>query len=334
MATVNTVLGPVEANELGTTLIHEHLTLCHPGWECDALAPAYDREVIAAACVEALREPKAYGLKTMVDASPLDLNRDVDLGKMVSERAGINIVCATGMYMEAMGKPAYLKFRRQLCDVETEVYETFMKEITQGIGDTGVKAGVIKVATGDGCITPYEQIILRAAARVQKETDVPIITHTEAGTMGPEQADLLMSEGVAPSRIMIGHVGGNANLQYHTNILDKGAYIAFDRLGIELMAPDRLRKACIIGLIGVGYAERILLSHDYSPYWLGRPLQMPDFVQALLADWSYAHVFKNVIPALKQAGVSDDTVNTIMVENLRRLLAGARRCCPKLRGPR
>jgi len=137
----------------------------------------YDREAIVRACVEALEEVKAYGVKTMVEASPNDLNRDVELDRMVSERTGINIICATGLYMEAMGKPAYLKFRSQLFDTTTEIYETFMKEITQGIGDTGVKAGVIKVATGHGEISAYEEMVLKAAARAQKETGVPIITH-------------------------------------------------------------------------------------------------------------------------------------------------------------
>ncbi len=322
MATINTVMGPISSDELGVTLMHEHLTLPYPGWECDALAIPYDREAIAATCVEGLEEAKAYGLKTMVEASPNDLNRDVELDKMVSDITGINVICATGMYMEAMGKPAYLKFRSQLFDIATEMYETFVKEITQGIGDTGVKAGVIKVATGNGQISAYEEAVLKAAARAQKETGVPIITHTEAGTMGPEQADLLISEGADPSRIMIGHIGGNANLQYHTSILDKGAYIAFDRLGIEFMAPDRLRKACIIGLIGVGYANQIMLSHDYCPYWLGRPVELPDFVKGLLANWNYSHVFKNIIPALREAGVSDENIDTMMVENPRRLFAG------------
>ncbi len=322
MAMINTVLGPISSDELGVTLIHEHLILAYPGWECDALAAPYDREAIATVCVEALEQAKAYGLKTMVDATPIDLNRDVELDRMVSDRLGINVICATGLYMEAMGKPAYLKFRSQLVDTTTEIYETFMKEITQGIEDTGVKAGVIKVATGRGEISDYEERVLRAAARAQKETGVPIITHTEAGTMGPEQADLLISEGADPRRIMIGHIGGNANLQYHTSILDKGVYIAFDRLGIEIMFRDALRKACIIGLIGIGYANRIMLSHDYSPYWLGRSVELPDIAKTLLANWSYSHVFENIIPALKEAGVTDENINMMMVENPRRLFAG------------
>ncbi len=322
MAEVNTVLGPVRADELGQTLIHEHLVVAYPGWDCDALAPPYDREAAAAACVEALKEAKGYGMRTLVDATPNDLGRDVELQKIVADRLGINIICATGMYREGRGKTGYLKFRSQMFDTATEVYETFAKEITKGIGDTGVKAGVIKVATGRGQISPYEESILKAAARAQKDTGVPIITHTESGTMGPEQTDLLISEGADPKRIVIGHIGGNANLQYHISVLEKGVYIAFDRLGISSLVPDSLRKACIIGLIGIGYANRIMLSHDYSPYWTGRPWVMPESVRKLDANWSYVHVFKNIIPALKEAGVGDDKINTIMVENPRRLFSG------------
>lgn len=322
MPMVNTVLGPVSVDDLGTTLIHEHLVLGHPGWECDALAAPYDRRAIADVCVQALEEAKAYGLKTMVEASPIDLNRDVDLARMVSERTGVNIIVATGMYMEAMGNSAYFRFRGPMADTTAEMCETFVKEITQGIGDTGIRAGVIKVATGHGQITSYEERVLRAAARAQKDTGVPILTHTEAGTMGPEQADILISEGADPGRIVIGHIGGNANLQYHTSVLEKGAYIAFDRLGIDIMFPDSLRKACIIGLLGIGYAERIMLSHDYAPYWVGRTTGMAEIAKALMANWSYSHVFKNIVPALREAGVSDQKIESMLVGNPRRLFGG------------
>jgi phosphotriesterase-related protein len=322
MAKVNTVLGQISADELGQTLIHEHLTFGYLGWDCDALAPPYDREAAAKTCVEALKEAKAYGLKTLVDATASDAGRDIELQKIVSERLGINIICATGMYTERYGKPGYLKFRSQVYDITAEVCETFVKEITKGIGNTGVKAGVIKAATGHGKISAYEEKMLKAAARAQKETGVPIITHTEAGTMGPEQADFLISEGADPKRITIGHMCGNANLQYHLSVLDKGVYIAFDRLGIDLLFPDRLRKACLIGLVGIGYADRILLSQDHGPYWLGRSFEFPDAAKPLLANWSYVHVFKNIIPALKEAGISDDKINAMMVENPRRLFSG------------
>ena len=140
--------------------------------------------------------------------------------------------------------------------------------------------------------------------------------------MGLEQAELLISEGVDPKRIMIGHMSGNPSLQYHISVLEKGVYIAFDRLGIDILAPDALSKASIIGLVGIGYANRIMLSHDYSVRILGRLFEIPDFAKPLIANWSYTHIFRNIIPALKDAGVSDDKIDMMLVENPRRLFAG------------
>lgn len=322
MAKVNTVLGSVSADELGVTLMHEHLVFAYLGWDCDALAPPYDREAAATACVEALKEAKDYGLKTLVDATAADMGRDVELQKMVSDRLGINVVCATGFYTEKFGKAGYFKFRSQMYDITTELCETLVKEITQGIGNTGVKAGVIKVATGHARISSYEEKVLKAAARAQKETGVPIITHTEAGTMGPEQADLLISEGADPRRVAIGHMCGNADLKYHLSVLEKGVNIAFDRLGIDVIFPDTLRKACLIALIGIGYADRIMISQDCWAYRMGRPYEFPDDIKPLLANWNYAHVFKNIIPALREAGISEEKIDTIMAKNPRRLLGG------------
>jgi len=323
MAKVNTVLGEISADELGMTLVHEHLVFAYLGWDCDALAPPYDREAAATACVEALKEAtKGYGLKTLVDATASDMGRDVELQKIVSERLGINIICATGFYTEKFGKAGYFKFRSQTYDITNELCETLVREITQGIGSTGVKAGVIKVATGHARISSYEEKVLKAAARAQKETGVPIITHTEAGTMGPEQADLLISEGADPKRVVVGHMCGNADLKYHLSVLGKGVSIAFDRLGIDILFPDELRKACLIALIGIGYADRIMLSQDCWAYWLGRPYEFSDAAKPLLANWSYVHVFNNIIPALKEAGVSEDRINTLMVKNPQRLFGG------------
>lgn len=137
--------------------------------------------------------------------------------------------------------------------------ELFTNEIEEGIGDTGVKAGVIKVATGFGTITDYEKMVLQAATRAQKRTDVPIISHTEAGTMGPEQVDILVAEGANPKQIAIGHAGGSADLKCHVSILDKGVNLAFDRLGLDAelwkAGPDKFRKGCIVALISMGYTS-------------------------------------------------------------------------------
>jgi phosphotriesterase-related protein len=311
---VNSVTGSVSPNELGKTLVHEHIIFGYGGWYVNDTLMPFNREACIKTALDTLKELKAYGVDTVVDCTPCDCGRDPGLLKEISEKSGMKIICSTGLYTDADGGSGYFKFRKWIAgDATDEIYELFKAEITQGIGTTGIKPGVIKVATGDGSISPYEEMVLRAAARVQKETGVPIITHTGgAATMGIEQADLLISEGADPKHILIGHMGGSADIKYHLAILGKGVSIAFDRLGDKLISTDEIGKACIIGLIGIGYESRIMLSHDTICYFLGKsPF-----------DLSPTHIFKNIIPALKQAGITEDKIKTILIDNPRRLFAG------------
>jgi phosphotriesterase-related protein len=323
MSVINTVLGPIAPEKLGLTLAHEHILAGYCGWECDALSRPYDREKIVKICVKMAEPVKQYGVKSIVDATPIDLGRDVEVMKEVSDKLGVNIICSTGMYTEELGRWAYFKQRshNRIGDPEVELYETYLKELTKGIGTTGVKAGVIKVATGLNKISDCEMASLKAAARAQKETGVPIITHTEAGTMGPQQIDVLISEGADPKKIMCGHMCGNGSIEYHLAVLGKGVNVSFDRFGIEMIMPDAVRTATLIGLLGLGYADRILLSHDFIGCGTGRGGSMPEEDRKMLANWSYTHIFRNIIPALKRAGITDDQINTMTVENPRRLLS-------------
>jgi len=322
MTEVNTVMGSMSVDELGTTLIHEHVSGSLPGQPGIIPVDADERRAVAVDCAQALEAVKSCGLVTIVDATPIDFGRDVDLIKEVSAISGINIVCATGFYREMSDESGGTTPDSQKNSTVDELYELFRNEIVQGIGSTGIKAGVIKVGTGHGSISAYEERVLKAAARAQKDTGVPIITHTEAGTMGLEQADMLISEGVDPKRIMIGHRGANTDLKHHVSVLERGVYIAFDRFGLEFEVTDVIRKACIIGLIGIGYADRIMLSNDYIVHQPGSTPDSRKSVKASGFNWSCEHVFENIIPGLKEAGVTDDTIETIMVRNPRRLLAG------------
>jgi phosphotriesterase-related protein len=324
MKKINTVLGLISPEDLGVTLVHEHIVASQPGWECDPLSRPYDQGKMVQRCLRALSPVKPYGLGAIIDATPIDLYRDVEILKEVSEQSQIHIVCSTGRYTESRGKWGYLvgRDRGGVGDMVSELYDGFMQEITQGIGQSGIKPGVIKVATGLNCISSIEEAVLRAAARASKETGLPIITHTEDGTMGPEQAALLIGEGVDPKRIMIGHMCGNPSLQYQMSVLDQGVNIAFDRFGIELFLPDKTRIATLIGLLGVGYEERIMLSHDYIACSSGRGGKLPEEGFRQIANWSYVNVFRNIIPALKEAGVTDAQINTMMIGNPRRLLSG------------
>jgi len=325
MQTVATVTGGCRPDELGTTLMHEHLLIGWPGWEAYASEDRAQRRERVTRCVDRMAELHALGVRALVDPCPIDLGRDVELMAEVAERSRVRIVCATGLYKEDFGAPAYFKFRAQFGDAVAEMTELFVGELTQGIGETGIRAGIIKVATSAHKITPYEELVLRAAARAHRETGVPITTHTDEGTMGPEQLDILTGEGVAPSAIVVGHSCGSSNLDYHLGMLDRGAYLGFDRFGLELLHPDRARRAALIGLLGVGFERQIVLSHDTVWCWRGRAPVVP---ASALAEWEPTHLFRHIIPSLREAGVSSAKIETMLVENPRRYFAeaGTARC--------
>ncbi|KLU61160.1 hypothetical protein CEB3_c23800 [Peptococcaceae bacterium CEB3] len=320
--TVNTVLGPVSADKLGKTLVHEHFVFGYAGFEGDTTMGAFDWQAALRVGIDVAEKLKAHGVKTVVDATTNECGRNPDLLREIAEETGLQIICSTGYYYEAESAPAYFKFRAGFGDAETEIYEMFKRELTEGIGKTGIKAGVIKLASSKDIITDYEKMFFRAAAKVQKETGVTIITHTQEGTMGAEQAELLISAGADPSRIVIGHMCGNTQLADHVRVLKTGVFVGFDRFGLEgvVGAPlDSLREAVLIGLMGTGYDKQILLSQDTVNFWLGRPLVLPPLVQQMLAKWHPTHIFEDVIPALKKAGITDEQIDTILIENPRRL---------------
>ena len=243
----------------------------------------------------------------------------------VAQESGVRIVCATGLYKEDYGAPAYFKFRAQFGDAVKEMADLFVHELTEGVGSTGIRAGVIKVATGAHKITPYEELVLRAAAAAHLATGAPITTHTDEGTMGVEQLDILTGAGVAPTAIIVGHCCGSSNLDYHLAMLDRGGYIGFDRFGLELLHPDRARLGALIGLVGLGCERQIVLSHDTVWCWRGRAPSLPPEV---MPDWRPTHLFKKVIPRLREAGVPPEKIDTMLVENPRRYFAeaGTTRC--------
>jgi phosphotriesterase-related protein len=321
---VNTVTGRVSPEELGITLMHEHIVFGYPGWEGDQTMAPFDSKAAVNNAVQVILKLKDFGLETYVDATTNDCGRCPEVYKEVSEKTGVNIICSTGYYFEEEGSSAYWKFRNSLGDISKELYELFMTEITVGIQDTGIKAGVIKIGSSKGIITDYEKMLFSTAARVQKDTGVPIITHTQEGTMGPEQADFLISEGVDPAKIQIGHMSDNLDIDYQLTTIEKGVYVSWDRMGLQGLVGcpmDKQRYAVIAELVRKGCADKLMLSHDYIINWLGRPLNLPEQAMPLIADWHPSHLFRNIIPALKKAGVNEDQVDTIIRKNPARLFS-------------
>jgi phosphotriesterase-related protein len=270
-------------------------------------------------CVDRIEELKALGVDALLDPCPADLGRDVEFMAKVAQRTRFTIICATGLYKEDEGAAAYFKFRTHWGDAVGEMTDLFVRELTEGVGETGIRAGVIKVATGVGRITPYEETVLRAAARAHKATGAPITTHTDQGTMGPEQLDVLASEGVPAHAVVVGHSCGASDVHYHLTMLDRGATLGFDRFGLEILHPDRERLAVLIGLLGLGFERQLVLSHDTVWCWRGRAPKLPP---DLIPQWKPTYVFESIVPALREAGVAEAKIRTMLEANPRRYFAG------------
>lgn len=323
---VQTVLGPIAADNLGRTLMHEHLFIAFPGAEFDPSAKV-DRAAFIAEAVKRLRQLRQeHNVHTFVDPCPIELGRDPAMMVEISDKSGMNIICTTGFYFEAMGLPVY--WRARTID---EIAELYIREITHGIGETGVRAGAIKVATGAPEITRLERKFLDAACIAQRATGVPIITHTQDGLCGPEQVVAFTEGGVRPHRCLIGHCCGNPEPAYHRRVVESGAYIGFDRIGILRLQSDEVRADNLVRLVRSGYGAHVLMSQDRHCGWLGKfPRQIsPEeqvHIDALKANnkWPppYTYLFTDFVPMLRDRGLQDVEIASILDENPRRFFAG------------
>lgn len=320
---INTVLGPMSPEKMGATLPHEHFVFAYPGWFADATIAPVDFNEVYKINLKVINTAQKYGIKTIIDATPNDVGgRDPVLYKKLAKKTGMNIICSTGLYTDEEGSPAYWTTKAIWgMDISKMMSELFIKEITEGIGKTGVKAGVIKVGSSPK-MSDYEKAVHKAAVAAQKATGVPIITHTEGPTGGVEQAEFLLAEGADPQKVMIGHVSNSGDIEYHKAILAKGVYIAFDRIGLDIFTPTDVNVKNIAELCREGFANRIMMSHDTVNVWLGRQTVVPEKFTPVFANWRIDHISKNVIPALKAQGVTDEQIKTMMVENPKNLFLG------------
>lgn len=320
--TVHTVTGEVDVAKLGVTLMHEHLVIGYPGWEADTLAPGPNREQMLAICVDKIQAMQDHGVRSMLDPCPNDLGRDVELAAEVSARTGFNIVCATGLYKEDEGGVPYWHFTRNLGNAVQRMAELFIHELTVGIGPTGIKAGIIKVATGKGVITAYEYEVLEAAAIASVATGAPITTHTDSGTMGLEQQAFLVEKGVAPHRIIIGHSCGTTDHDYHMHVVENGSYLGFDRFGLDFFVSDEDRVASMLALLNKQREQHVVVSHDSVWCTRGSPFP-PELLATMDADKLFdpTHFHRNIIPKLLAGGATQAQIETMLVANPRRFFA-------------
>ena len=312
MSKVNTVLGTIDSSNLGYTRMHEHLLWRWPGIELDPIVN-FDEEDAVNKVTGMLLELKNRGVSTLVDATPINLSRSDEFLVKVADASGVNIIASTG-FSDRPFLPFY--FARMEIDHLASIME---EEIIKGISGTGAKAGVIKVGTGPGAIAEPEEKILRAAARASKNTGVPIITHTDHGTLGVEQLEIFLSEGADPSRIVIGHSCSNSDIGYYLNIIERGAYVGFDRIGWSEFQRDEIRLIAIAGLIIAGHADKIVLSQDVLGVTAAVPgLPLPKEKRAI------TYLEDEFVPRMLRGGIDRAVTQQIFIDNPRRVFGGNR----------
>jgi phosphotriesterase-related protein len=322
-ATVHTVTGPVGADALGKTLIHEHF------FSSDEMVRAQwphlqDRDHEYALALQAARAVQEHGVLTVVDPTAAMLGRDVGSLARLSQETSLHILTCTGIY-------TYDHLPQFLQNRSTDfMAELFARDVEQGIQDTGVRATFIKCAADEAGVNRRIEKIHRAAARASLQTGAPIMAHSRpASQTGLRQVEIFLEEGVAPEKIQIAHTGDTDDLEYIERLLGQGVYIGLDRYGIDMYLPTDRRNATTLELLRRGHAERLFLSQDFSvPIAAGTdwftPQQMERSRQSgSTADWSMTFLFEAVIPELCRAGAATGDIETMMVDNPRRWLGGA-----------
>ena len=316
MATVSTVLGPVDTSELGFTLSHEHLATGSAGMR-HTYPEFFDREGTIEDAAAALKQAYDEGVRSYIDPTTFDLGRDIGMMQEVSRQSGVHIIPATGSH-QAIPRV----FRSASPDAIAPLY---IREVEEGIEGTGVKAAIIKSASDRGGITEQEEVVLRAVARASKHTGAPVYTHTwSPDRVGEQQIRVLEEEGVDLERVYIGHSNDTHDIDYILGLLRKGVWVGLDRFpggrypGVPLWQE---RTEIVKRLVDEGWAHRIMLGHDHSVP-RGQPTPEMREQRANYQPEGYSFISRRVLPYLRELGTSEEDIQTIMVDNPRRFLEG------------
>ena len=317
MPSVETVQGAVDAQDLGLTLVHEHVRFRDEA-VAEQWPDRYDEQAELDAALEAVNAAKGHGVRTIVDPTAMFGGRDVRFMKHVAEETGVRIVACTGIYSYDH-LPHYFENR----DIDA-MAEHFISDLRGGVQGTDITAAFLKCAADAAGVTEHVEKIHRAVARASLATGAPIMAHSmpAVGT-GPLQVEIFRDEGVDPARVQIAHCGDTDDIDYIQGLIDAGVYVGLDRYGLEMYLPIDRRNATAAELLRRGHAERLMISQDYCATidWFPPEAAEVFAEQGAIRNWSMTLVFDEVLPALREQGVLDDGVfQTVFVENPKRWL--------------
>ena len=309
MGYVQTVLGRIDPSELGVTLPHEHtqIALWHVESRWDYWQLTRDEAVILAE----LERFGSAGGRSLVDLTGPGVGRDPAWLAGLARRSGLNIVMGSGWYRTAYYPPEALIDRRSVDDLADEL----VREADDGVGDTGVRPGIIgEIGTDKPWVSAAEERVHRAAARAARRTGRSITTHSVLSPVGLAQLQVFEEEGLDPGRVVIGHSDSYPVLDHYLEIIRRGASIEFDFLGMPFTAVERHGEGRIVELLqellSRGHADRVLLSQDVCN----------DAQLSRYGGHGYTYLAERFLPRLRQAGVSDAEIDTMTIANPRRLL--------------
>ncbi len=320
MPTVETVNGAIDAKDLGLTLIHEHF------FSSDEAVSAQwphvrDHEREHALAVEAAEALKRHGVRTVVEPTAMLLGRDIRALSRLAGETDLQIVACTGIY-------TYDHLPQFLLNRSVDfIAELFVHDIERGIQGTEVKAAFVKCAADAAGVNERIEKVHRAAARASLRTGAPIMAHSRpASQTGPRQVEIFLEEGVPPEKIQIAHTGDTDELDYIERLLEAGVWIGMDRYGLDIFLPTERRNATVLALLERGYADRMFLSQDFDiPIAAGLDWYPPEVIERMEAagaapHWSMTFLFEQVIPALRGGGMTEEQLQTMLVENPARWL--------------
>src|SRR5436190_2938989 len=327
MATIETVTGPIDVDQLGTTLVHEHLIYRdeavttwwpHIGSVVPVDPPrACGPEELYRVAVESARAVLERGVKTICEPTGMFGGRDVQFSRRVAEETGLQVVPCTGIYTYD-----YLPMFFVTRDADA-MADLFVHDIEESIQGTGIKAAFLKCAADEPGVTENIEKVHRGVARASVRTGAPIMAHSRpASQTAFRQIEIFEEEGVELSKVQIAHTGDTDDLDYIERVLDLGVYIGMDRYGLEAFLPIERRNATVTALLERGHADRMLLSQDYCATidWYSVEVEEQLLAAGVAKDWSMTLVFDQVIPALREAGMTDDQLETMLVQNPKRWL--------------
>lgn len=322
MSTVQTVRGPIDTAELGRVLMHEHVFVLSTEHVQNQGAVWWDEEVRVDDAVAKLDALKAAGIDTIVDPTVWGLGRYLPRVQRVAERTAVNIVVATGLYTyDEIPHQYEHRGPGLLLDLpEDPMVTDFTIDIRDGIPGTGVQAAFLKCVVEAKGLTPGVERVLRAVAATHRATGAPITVHTSvANQAGTLAVDVLRSEGVDLTKVVIGHAGDSNDLDYLSGLADTGVTLGMDRFGLDIYNPTSARVETIVALAERGYADRMVLAHDancFIDYFPDEAAQAA--VQQIAPNWNYQHIPADVLPALREKGVTEAQLDQMLVDNPRR----------------